>query len=224
MFPEPSYYFSPLVMSMASIGIVYTSLSTLRQVDIKRVIAYSSIAHMNTCLLGLFAYNEYALIGSLFLMIGHGVVSSGLFFMIGMLYNRYNTKIIQYINGIIHFMPIFSFFFFLFVLGNIALPGTSNFVGEFLIICGLTYSSYFVVLFNAMTGVFLCTIYSMWLYNKVVFLLPKFNYVVMVDLYLFEILILTPLVLIMFFMGIFPSFFFRIIEADINNLMFRTLI
>ncbi len=114
IFSSQNQYFSPFVIMLASIGIVYTSFSTLRQIDIKRIVAYSSIAHMNMCMLGLFSYNEIAFIGSIFLMIGHAIVSGGLFFIIGMIYNRFQTKIIHYFSGVIHYMPILSFFFLCF--------------------------------------------------------------------------------------------------------------
>jgi proton-translocating NADH-quinone oxidoreductase chain M len=116
LFPQLNYYFSPLIIMIASIGIIYTSFATLRQIDIKRIIAYSSIAHMNMCILGLFSYNEIALIGSIFLMIAHGIVSGGLFFIIGILYNRFRTKIIHYFSGVIHFMPVMCFFFFFIII------------------------------------------------------------------------------------------------------------
>jgi proton-translocating NADH-quinone oxidoreductase chain M len=200
-----NYYFSPFVIMMASIGIIYTSFSTLRQIDIKRIIAYSSISHMNMCILGLFSYNEIALVGSIFLMIAHGIVSGGLFFIIGMIYNRFQTKIIHYFSGVIYYMPILGFFFFMFTLGNIGMPGTSNFIGELLIINGIIYTQYYSGFIAAAIGIFLCTVYSMWMYNKIMFLLPKFNYIIVTDLFIFEIMLLIPLVILMLIFGIFPN-------------------
>lgn len=204
LFPELNFYFSPFVITLASIGIIYTSFSTLRQIDIKRVIAYSSIAHMNMCMVGLFSYNEIAFIGSIFLMIAHGVVSGGLFYIIGIIYNRFRTKIIYYFSGTIHYMPLLSFFFFMLLLGNIGMPGTSNFIGELLILCGVVYSGNTIAVISSICGIFLCTIYSMWMYNKVIFLLPKFYYIIISDLFFFEIIILLPLVILMLFLGILP--------------------
>jgi proton-translocating NADH-quinone oxidoreductase chain M len=215
LFPQLNYYFSPLIIMIASIGIIYTSFATLRQIDIKRIIAYSSIAHMNMCILGLFSYNEVALIGSIFLMIAHGIVSGGLFFIIGILYNRFRTKIIHYFSGVIHFMPVMCFFFFLLLLGNIGMPGTSNFVGELLIITGIMYQGYTIGLISGIIGIFLCTVYSMWMYNKVIFLLPKFYYVIIPDLYFFEIIILTPLIIMMLFLGISPISLFSLLDFSI---------
>ena len=205
LFETLNYYYSPFVIMLASIGIIYTSFSTLRQIDIKRIIAYSSIAHMNMCIIGLFCFNEMAFIGSVFLMIGHGVVSGGLFFIIGMIYNRYQTKIIHYFNGVIYYMPIMSFFFFMFILGNIGMPGTSNFIGELLILNGIIYTDFYSATIAAIIGIFLCTIYSMWMYNKIIFLLPKYYYTIITDLFFFEIIILIPLVIYMLILGIVPD-------------------
>jgi proton-translocating NADH-quinone oxidoreductase chain M len=212
LFSFLNYYFAPFVIMLASIGIIYTSFSTLRQIDIKRIIAYSSISHMNMCILGLFSYNEIALAGSVFLMIGHGIVSGGLFFIIGMIYNRFQTKIIHYFSGVIYYMPILSFFFFMFTLGNIGMPGTSNFIGELLILNGIIYVQYYSAFIAAAFGIFLCTVYSMWMYNKIVFLLPKYNYIIISDLYIFEIILLIPLIVLMVVLGIFPN----IINQHIN--------
>jgi proton-translocating NADH-quinone oxidoreductase chain M len=205
LFSFLNYYFAPFVITLASIGIVYTSFSTLRQIDIKRIIAYSSISHMNMCILGLFSYNEIAFIGSIFLMIGHGIVSGGLFFIIGMIYNRFQTKIIHYFSGVIYYMPVLSFFFFMFTLGNIGMPGTSNFIGELLILSGIIYTQYYSAFISASFGIFLCTVYSMWMYNKIIFLLPKYSYIVITDLFIFEIILLIPLVGLMLVLGIFPN-------------------
>jgi proton-translocating NADH-quinone oxidoreductase chain M len=213
---ELNYYFSPFVVMLSSIGIVYTSFSTLRQIDIKRVIAYSSIAHMNMCMLGLFSFNEVAFIGSVFLMIAHGVVSGGLFFIIGMIYNRYSTKIIYYYSGVIYYMPVLSFFFFMLLLGNIGMPGTSNFVGELLILCGLMYHGNQIGIIASIIGIFLCTVYSMWMYNKVTFLLPKFYYLVVYDIFFFEIVILIFLVVFMLFLGIFPISLLSFLDYSIH--------
>jgi NADH-ubiquinone oxidoreductase chain 4 len=160
LFPDGTYYYTPFVLFLGSLGIYYTSFVTLRQIDIKRVIAYSSISHMNLCILGLFSFNMMGILGSIHLMIGHGLVSSGLFFLVGMLYYRFHTKIIKYYSGLIYIMPLFSFFFFLFILGNISFPLTSNFIGEFLILIGLCYSFNFYSLFFGFIGIFICTVYS----------------------------------------------------------------
>jgi len=205
IFPELTYYYAPFVITLASIGIIYTSFITLRQIDIKKIIAYSSIAHMNMVILGLFSFNEAGFLGSIFLMIGHGIVSGGLFFCIGIIYDRYHTKIIHYLSGIINGMPVLSFCLFIFILGNVGLPGTSNFIGELLILCGIAYSHLFVSLIAAAIGIFLCTIYSIYTYNKIIFLMPyKYN-IYISDLYLFEYIVLLPLIFFSLYLGVFPN-------------------
>lgn len=215
MFMDLNIYFNNLIVTLCMLGIVYTSLTTLRQIDIKRIIAYSSISHMNMCMLGLFSYNEIAMYGSIFLMIAHGIVSAGLFFIIGMIYNRYKTKNIYYISGIINLMPIMCFFFFIFTLGNIGMPGTSNFIGELLILIGIMYQGYYLGIVAAVLGIFFCTVYSMWLYNKIIFLIPKFSYVIITDLYIFEMIVLFPLIIFIFFMGLKPSIFLSLISSSV---------
>jgi proton-translocating NADH-quinone oxidoreductase chain M len=217
IFPEVTIYFSPLVLLFATLSVFYTSLTTLRQLDIKKIIAYSSVAHMNVCMLGLFSFNTISLNGSVFLMIGHGIVSSGLFFIVGFLYNRFHTKIITYYSGIIQTLPIISIIFFLFTLGNISMPLTSNFVGELLIIIG-TYNvlNFFPVFFIGFS-ILICSIYSLWLYNKVVFLMPKKDFIKnYFDITFLEFSIIFPLIFFMFFLGVYPSPFLKIINSSIN--------
>jgi len=136
MFPYAMYYFTPLVFTMCIISIIYSASTTIRQIDLKKIIAYSSVAHMNFALLGLFTNNSQGIEGSLFFMLGHGVVSSALFLCIGMLYDRYHTRNLLYYGGLVQVMPIFSIFFLVFTLANLGLPGMVNFVGEFLVLIG----------------------------------------------------------------------------------------
>jgi NADH-quinone oxidoreductase subunit M len=213
--PEVSEYMAPIVIMQASVGIIYTSMSTLRQLDIKRVIAYSSIAHMNMCVLGLFSMNEVAFSGSLFLMITHGIVSGGLFFVVGSLYERFKTKTIFYFSGVVHSMPLLSFPFFILILGNIGMPGTCNFVGEFLILTGIICQLDCIATLGAICGIFLCTVYSMWLYNKIVFMLPRQS-VWTQDLYIHEITILIVLIIWTIFLGICPNSVFSISDFAIH--------
>lgn len=135
--PDATEYYLPLAMTISAVSVVYSSLTTLRQVDLKKIIAYSSVAHMNLGLLGLFSLNTQGLEGSLFLMIGHGVVSSTLFLLVGVLYDRHHTRLVRYYGGLTQVMPAFSAFFLFFSLANMGLPGTSNFVGEMLVFLGL---------------------------------------------------------------------------------------
>ena len=137
VFPYATEYYLPLTMTISAVSVVYSSLTTLRQVDLKKIIAYSSVAHMNLGLLGLFSLNTQGIEGSLFLMIGHGVVSSTLFLLVGVLYDRHHTRLVRYYGGLTQVMPAFSAFFLFFSLANMGLPGTSNFVGEMLVFLGL---------------------------------------------------------------------------------------
>nr|YP_009117146.1 NADH dehydrogenase subunit 4 [Acrasis kona]AID52062.1 NADH dehydrogenase subunit 4 [Acrasis kona] len=215
IFIELNYYFSNLVNSISIISIFFASYSTIRQIDIKKIIAYSSIAHMNMCILGLYSFNDIALVGSIFLMIGHGVVASGLFFVIGILYNRFNTKLLFYYNGIIYYMPLLSFFFFFYILGNISLPSTSNFIGELLIIKGIIYNNYKISIFIIIINILFCTIYSMWLYNKITFLLPKFYWIIVMDLNYTEFLILSIILFYVLFFGFFPNYVLCILDTSV---------
>ena len=168
LLPFGTIYFLPLVYTFCIIAIVYGSLTTLRQIDLKKIIDYSSVVHMNFALIGLFALNIEGLQGSIYLMLSHGVVSGALFLCVGCLYDRYHTRIVKYYSGIVLTMPIFSIFFLIFTLANIAFPGTSSFVGEFLIFLGIFKENIFIGLLSAL-GVILSASYSIWLYNRVVF-------------------------------------------------------
>lgn len=137
MFPFGTFYFLPILQILGVVSVLYASLATIRQSDIKRIIAYSSIAHMNLIVLGIFTCTFQGLDGAIYLMIGHGIVSSGLFLCVGVLYDRYHTRLLRYYGGVGQIMPLFSIFFFLFTLANMSFPGTSNFIGEFLIFVGL---------------------------------------------------------------------------------------
>jgi NADH:ubiquinone oxidoreductase subunit 4 (subunit M) len=135
--PQATLYFLPLVYTLTIISILYASLTTLRQIDLKKIIAYSSIAHMNLVVLGIFSLNTQGVSGSILLMLGHGIVSGALFLMVGVLYDRYHNRLLRYYGGLTTLMPVFSVCFLLFNLSNLALPGTFNFVGEALILCGV---------------------------------------------------------------------------------------
>lgn len=217
IFYETSMYYYVVVVSLGILSIFFTSLTTLRQIDIKRIIAYSSIAHMNLCVLGLMSFNILSVCGSVLLMFGHGLVSSGLFFIIGMLYDRYGTKIIKYYSGLAHTMPLMSVFFFFLVLGNISMPGTSNFIGEFLIICGLIEEYNLYSLFAGIVGILCCTVYTLWVYNKITFGLVNNRYMLyMRDLNYREFHVLLPLVLFTLLVGICPTPFLDIFYYPIS--------
>ena len=136
IFPEASAYFAPVIYAICVFGVVYASITTLQQIDLKKIIAYSSVGHMALVTVGIFSFNSQGIIGAILLMISHGIVSGAMFLCIGMLYERHKTRIIRYFSGLIHTMPLFGVFFITFTLANIGFPGTNSFIGEFLIIAG----------------------------------------------------------------------------------------
>ena len=168
LFCDATYFFLPFVYTLCILGIVYTCCSTIRQVDLKKVIAYASVSHMSFVILGLFTSNLQGICGSVFLMLSHGIVSSGLFFCIGCIYDRYKTRILRYYSGLVFTMPIFSLCFFILILSNISFPGTSSFIGEFLILVGLFENNHFSALI-ATFSIILTAVYSIWLYNRIIF-------------------------------------------------------
>jgi proton-translocating NADH-quinone oxidoreductase chain M len=168
IFCDATYFFLPLVYTLCILGIIYTCCSTIRQVDLKKVIAYASVSHMSFVILGLFTSNLQGIGGSIFLMLSHGIVSSGLFFCIGCIYDRYKTRILRYYSGLVATMPIFSLCLFILILSNISFPGTSSFIGEFLILVGLFENNHFAALI-ATLSIILTAVYSIWLYNRIIF-------------------------------------------------------
>jgi NADH-quinone oxidoreductase subunit M len=160
IFPDASYFFSPLIFTISSFGVIYASLTTLQQVDLKKIIAYSSVGHMGLVTIGIFSCNLQGIIGSILLMISHGIVSGALFLCIGCLYERHGTRVIKYYSGLTHTMPLFMLFFIIFTLGNLGLPATSSFIGEFLIILGCIEVNSFASLFAA-SGMVLGAAYSL---------------------------------------------------------------
>jgi len=223
LFPEASLFFSPMVYLLSVIGVIYASLSAIRQTDLKRIIAYSSVAHMNLVTLGIFSFNVIGLEGSILQSISHGFVSGAMFFMIGILYDRYHSRLLSYYGGLVHMMPVYSVFFLIFTMANIALPGTSSFVGEFLLLSGI-YKTNVVSCIVGAIGVILCGAYSLWLYNRIIFGNLKIAYVTKFeDLNLREFVILLPLLILVIFMGIYPSFFSNFIHLSTCNLSIITL-
>lgn len=219
MFPEATVYFTPLVYTMSIIAIIYTSLTTLRQIDLKRIIAYSSVAHMNFVTIGMFSLNMQGLEGSILLMLSHGIVSSALFLCVGVLYDRHKTRLLKYYSGVVQTMPIFATLFMLFTMANISLPGTSSFVGEFLVLIG-AFNSNTTVAFLATTGIILGAAYSLWLYNRVAFGNLKIEYIqFFYDVTRREFLVFSPLVILVFVMGIYPDLFLDAMHVSVANLI-----
>lgn len=154
LFPNATVYFTPLVLTLSLLATIYASLTTLRQVDLKKIIAYSSISHMGFVTLGIFTLNMQGLEGSILLMLSHGLVSGALFLLVGILYDRYGTRILKYYSGLIQVMPLFGLFFASFTFANIALPGTSSFVGELLVLIGLFHDSVVLTVFVGTSMIF----------------------------------------------------------------------
>lgn len=205
MFPEASEYFAPLVFWMSVIAIIYTSLVAMVQEDIKKLIAYSSVAHMGFVTMGIFALNQQGIQGAVFQMISHGIVSGALFLCVGVVYDRMHTREIKAYGGLVHRMPLYAAIFMIFTMANVGLPGTSGFVGEFLTLMGAFQANSWVALF-ATTGVILSACYALWLYRQVIFgPLEKENLKAINDVNARELIVLVPLVLLTIFFGIYPA-------------------
>nr|YP_010872598.1 NADH dehydrogenase subunit 4 [Umimayanthus nakama]YP_010875174.1 NADH dehydrogenase subunit 4 [Umimayanthus parasiticus]WGU50004.1 NADH dehydrogenase subunit 4 [Umimayanthus nakama]WGW14772.1 NADH dehydrogenase subunit 4 [Umimayanthus parasiticus] len=204
LFPAASEYFAPLIITLSGIAIVYGSLTTCRQVDFKRLIAYSSVAHMGLVTLGLFTHTIEGLVAAVFLMLAHGIVSSSLFIAVTFLYERHHTRLIKYYRGITITMPIFATMMLVLTLTNMAIPLSCNFVGEFFsLLAAFEYSLVIGVL--AASGMVLSAAYSLYLYNRICFGDASNYHLFPRDLNRREALAMAPLVILIFFLGILPS-------------------
>jgi NADH-quinone oxidoreductase subunit M len=209
LFPFASLYFTPLVYTIGTISIIYTSLTAIRQTDLKRIIAYASIAHMNLIMLGLFSLNIQGIEGSLIQMISHGVVSSALFLCVGVIYDRYHTRLLKYYSGLVLIMPSFISIFLLFIFANAALPGTCNFVGELLLFTGIFQDNLFITIFAA-TGIVLSGAYSLWLFNRIAYGNLKVQYIQgFSDISKREFFLLFTLIFLTIFLGLYPEVLFN---------------
>ncbi len=219
MFPEGSDYFAPLIFALSVVAILYTSLVALVQKDMKKLIAYSSVAHMGFITIGMFTLTQQGLEGGILQMISHGIVSGALFLCVGVVYDRMHTREIARYGGLVNRMPRYALIFMIFTMATIGLPGTSGFVGEFLILVG-TYQVNTTVAFLATIGVILGAAYSLWLYRRVVFgELVKEDLKNIMDVGRREIIIFTPLILVAFWIGIYPEPFLDVMHASVINLM-----
>nr|YP_006665879.1 NADH dehydrogenase subunit 4 [Porphyra umbilicalis]AFC17782.1 NADH dehydrogenase subunit 4 [Porphyra umbilicalis] len=219
MFPEASLYFAPLIYLLSIIAAVYASLTTIRQVDLKKIIAYSSVSHMGFVTLGLFSFNLQGLEGSIILMLSHGLVSSALFLCVGILYDRHKTRILKYYGGLVQVMPIFSILLLFFTFSNIGFPGTSSFVGELLVLIGLFQFSAISTFLSAFSMV-LGAGYSIWLFNRVCFGSLKLQYITSFqDISRREFYTLLPLGVSVLWMGIYPNVFLNEIHCSSCNLI-----
>ncbi|MFN3833055.1 MAG: NADH-quinone oxidoreductase subunit M [Allorhizobium sp.] len=219
MFPLASDMFAPFVFTLSVIAIIYTSLVAMMQEDIKKLIAYSSVAHMGYVTMGIFAANQQGVQGAIFQMISHGFVSGALFLCVGVIYDRLHTREIAAYGGLVNNMPKYAVAFMVFTMANVGLPGTSGFIGEFLTLVGVFRVNTWVALFAA-TGVILSAAYALWLYRRVVFgALEKESLKSMLDLSAREKLVLYPLIALTIFFGVYPAPILDATAASVDNLV-----
>jgi NADH-quinone oxidoreductase subunit M len=221
MFPEASAQLFWLIAGLSSVAIVYTSLVALVQEDMKKLIAYSSVAHMAFVTYGLFAFNRQGLEGAMLVMLSHGVVSGALFLCVGVVYDRLHTREISRYGGVANNMPRYAVLFLLFTMASVGLPGTSGFVGEFLAMMGI-YQASTLAAFVATTGIILGAAYMLFLYRRVVQgPLDKPDVAAMTDLSAREIAILVPLAVVVMWMGVYPESFMAPMRKDIGVILAR---
>jgi NADH-quinone oxidoreductase subunit M len=219
MFPNASHTFTPLVFALSVIAVVYTSLVAFRQTDIKKLIAYSSVAHMGFVTMGIFSGNVQGEQGAIFQMLSHGVISGALFLCVGVVYDRMHTREIAFYGGLTERMPWYAAVFLLFTMGNVGLPGTSGFVGEILTMTGAYQASTWTAIVAA-TGVILSATYALTLYRRVMFgTITNPQLTSITDLNWREILVFTPLIVGALVLGIQPGLIFNITAASVGHLV-----
>ncbi len=219
MMPEASIYFTPLVYTLSIVAVIYTSLVALVQEDMKKLIAYSSVAHMGYVTIGIFAMTTQAVEGAIFQMLSHGIVASALFLCVGVVYDRMHTREIGRYGGLAERMPKYAAVFMLFTLASVGLPGTSGFVGEFLVLLGVFQVNTWVSFFAA-TGLVLGASYMLYLYRRVVFgRLVREDLKTILDLDLREVAVFVPLIVVVIWMGVYPSTFIEPIHASVAKLI-----
>jgi NADH-quinone oxidoreductase subunit M len=219
MFPEASAHLAPLIYALSVVAIIYTSLVALMQEDIKKLIAYSSVAHMGFVTMGIFAVTAQGVAGGIFQMISHGIVSAALFLCVGVVYDRMHTREIAAYGGLVNRMPVYAFVFMVFTLANVGLPGTSGFVGEFLTLIGTFRVNNWVATL-ATIGTILSAAYALWLYRKVVFgKLEKPSLFHIRDIGWREVVILAPLVVLTIVFGVYPKPVLDLSSASVMQLV-----
>ncbi len=219
MFPLASADFAPFVFTLSVVAIIYTSLVALMQEDIKKLIAYSSVAHMGFVTMGIFAANQQGVEGAIFQMLSHGLVSGALFLCVGVVYDRMHTREITAYGGLVNRMPHYAVAMLIFTMANVGLPGTSGFVGEFLTLIGVFQVNSWVAIF-ATTGVILSAAYALWLYRRVVFgALEKESLRSILDLSGREKLLLYPLIALVIFFGVYPMPVFDVTAASVEQML-----
>ena len=219
MFPFASEYFTPLIFGLSVIAIIYTSLVALMQDDMKKLIAYSSVAHMGFVTIGIFTLTKQGLEGSIIQMISHGLISAALFLSVGVVYDRLHSRMISSYGGLVNIMPKYAFVFMVFVLAALGLPGTSGFVGEFLVLVG-TFQKNILVTVIASLGIILAASYMLWLYRRVIFgRISNSELKSMKDIDNTELYIFISLAFLTLFFGFYPEPLLKTIDVSITNLI-----
>ena len=219
LFPVASDFFTPLIFTLSIIAIIYTSLIALMQDDMKKLIAYSSVAHMGFVTIGIFSLTKQGLEGSIIQMLSHGLISAALFLCVGVVYDRYHSRMISSYGGLVNIMPKYAFVFMIFALAALGLPGTSGFVGEFLVLVGV-FQINIAVAVLASLGVILAAAYMLWLYRRVIFGRTAGSEMKeMTDLNRTETYIFSSLVFLTIFFGFYPEPLFNTVDISINNLI-----
>jgi NADH-quinone oxidoreductase subunit M len=223
MFPLATADFTILIYTLSVIAVIYTSLVALAQEDMKKLIAYSSVAHMGFVTIGTFTLTVQGIEGAVYQMLSHGIVSAALFLIVGVVYDRIHSREIEVYGGLVHKMPAYSLIFMIFMLASVGLPGTGGFVGEFLILVGAFKANSWVAALAA-TGVILGAVYMLYLYRRVIFgKLTKEHLLKIKDLSPREMMVFAPLIMLIFWMGIYPSPFLDIMHVSVNNLIDRVV-
>jgi len=221
MFPIASEYFTPLIYALSIIAIIYTSLVALMQEDMKKLIAYSSVAHMGYVTLGIFTFTKQGLEGSIFQMISHGLISAALFLCVGIVYDRLHSRLISTYGGVVNYLPKYSLLFVIFALAGLGLPGTSGFLGEFLVLTGVFQKSYLAAML-ATFGVILGAAYMLWLTKRVIFGETKNNEIkTLHDVNILEMTMLVSLAFFVIFFGFYPAPLMDTMSVSIDNLIFN---
>jgi len=221
MFPEASIIFAPLIFALSIVAVIYTSLVALAQEDMKKLIAYSSVAHMAFVTVGAFSMTQQGMEGAIFQMLSHGVVSAALFLIVGVVYDRRHSREIAAYGGLVHRMPAYALVFMVFMLASVGLPGTSGFVGEFLVLLGAFQYNAWIAALTA-TGVILGAAYMLYLYRRIIFgALTKDALKGLADLSPREVLVFAPLLVVVLWMGIYPEPVLGVMHASVENIVDR---
>ena len=219
MFPYASEFFTPLIYSLSIIAIIYTSLVALMQEDMKKLIAYSSVAHMGYVTLGIFTFTKQGIEGSIYQMISHGLISAALFLCVGVVYDRLHSRMISTYGGLVNYLPKYSFLFLIFALAALGLPGTTGFLGEFLILTGTFQKSYLAAML-ATLGVVLGAAYMLWLTKRVIFGISKNPKIeTLSDVNKSEIIMLVTLAFFVIFFGFYPTPLIETFSTSVNGLI-----